>query len=134
MQFYVQINDYLVLKFIYKLLFLFVWLFSFLEAFACIYTMGQMVHLVLCKHCSCVGGWKTLFVLSNLGLIFLIRQCVVSIFSNGKHIRVKHLHSLLFVNLLPLIAYTRTVSSSCLTKAFIRFSHDISDLLLNCDA
>ena len=30
-----------------------------------------------------------------------------------------------------MIAYTRT---SCLTKTFIRFSHDISDLFLNCDA
>ena len=37
--------------------------------------------LVLCKHCSCVGGWKTLSVLSNLGVIFLIwAVCCFNIF------------------------------------------------------
>ena len=85
------------------------WLFSFkihlqVAFFLCLavfISRGICMHiydgsngLVLCKHCSCVGGWKTLSVLSNLGVIFLIRQCVVSIFSNVKRIWVKHLQSL----------------------------------------
>ena len=33
--------------------------------------------LVLCKHCSCVGGWKTLSVLSNLGVILFYSGSVL---------------------------------------------------------